>query len=211
MGHTLPFGIARRTDHYEVGRSRRKRLGRDLWSADQRPSGGTDEAQFPPALDEYRHGVAALGGVARRILHQQRHRDFEGVDPCTPGDLQPQGLQHLRDDEHGPNLLLDDRRLGRPQQVQLQVLFDQQHGQLDVPPPRIQPGHLQRWQDRGVQDVGDILVQRVPHPEADQPGGMRGPVGPMRAQPDDPIEGLARLVEDVDDRVARLGPRRETQ
>ena len=76
-----------------------------------------------------RPSAAYWGGV----LDQQGDRDFEGIDTRSPGDLQPQGLQNLGDDQHCPNLLHDHDRLRRPQQVPVQVLFDQEHRQLNWP------------------------------------------------------------------------------
>ena len=45
---------------------------------------------------------------------------LEGVHPGLRRDLQPQGLEHLGNDQRGPELLVDDDRLGRPQEAQLE-------------------------------------------------------------------------------------------
>lgn len=70
----------------------------------------------------------------------------------------------------------------------------------------VQAGDLADWQDRGVQHGGEVAEGRAPDREADQPHRVGCPVGAVRAEPDQPVEGPGVLEEAVEHDVAGLGP-----
>ena len=79
-----------------------------------------------------------MGHPPRRPAHQQGHRDIERLAASPTGDLPSDGLQALGNDQDGPDLRLDQHRLGAPQQPQLEMVVDQPDRQFNIPAPGIQ-------------------------------------------------------------------------
>ncbi len=154
---------------------------------------------------------AATGSPWPRAAYWGRYFASSGGDTSngsTPGlgrHQHPQRLQQLGNREHRPDLVQDDRRLARPQQVQVEVGFGGVDGHLDVPAAGIEAGDLGQGQAPRREDVGEVAVQRRAPAVLDQADGDLGPVGAVPAEPDQGVAGVAVLAEDVGHLVAGLG------
>src|SRR5437867_1059595 len=89
--------------------------------------------------------------------------------------------------------------------MQLQMGLEQVECHLHIPTSCIEAGDLRDGQLVGIQDIGDVAEELVAHSKLDEPSGMGGPVGTISTELDELVEGLALLVEGVEDLEARLG------
>ena len=101
---------------------------------------GAQDARRGAALDQDADGVSVAGGSQLGEMAQEEgQRDVEGIDTRPHRQFQPQCLDDLGNAEHRVDLLHDQRRGGRPDEVQAQLAFDELERQLDGPailPPK---------------------------------------------------------------------------
>ena len=88
-------------------------------------------------------------------------------------------MQQLRQDQAGPDLLVDHPQFGTPQQGHLQVLFEFAKGQFNLPSARVQPRDVDEGEGSWVEHIGQIAVPLGAAAKADQAHQLARPIGRM--------------------------------
>jgi hypothetical protein len=82
-------------------------------------------------LQEEAYGVSGVQQQARQMPTEQGQRHIEGLDLGLRSQVDLASVQQLRQDQAGPDLLVDHSQFGTPQQAQPQVLFEFAKGQFN--------------------------------------------------------------------------------
>lgn len=183
-GSTATAPVARRAGQDQTGGTRRDgQQDRDLGAY---PTGRAEVPSFHHRQvrqlpDQVLRAVPHLIG---QLAQQQGQRPIVQVDLRPLGDLRPQGVRDLGDQEHAPDLGQDQIPVGRPEQVQPEIALDRLDGQRDVPAPSIDADHVRDGQGGGIEDARQVLVDGLADRDRDQALEMLGLVGPVDPQPD---------------------------
>jgi hypothetical protein len=116
-------------------------------------------------------------------------------------DLQVEGMQQLSQDERSHQLLKHQQRGRSPPQVQPQLAFEQFEGQLDIPAAGVQARDVEHGEQGGIGDVGEVVAQVAALTKLHQAHQVGCAVSAVGAEPNQRIQRLALLVEDVHDAI----------
>ena len=169
------------------------------------PGGGTNESHGPSMLHEEAHRVRGVQQHPRQMPTEQRQGHIEGLDLGLCGQFDLGSMQQVRQDQAGPDLLVDHPQFGTPQQGHLQVLFEFAKGQFNLPSARVQPRDVDEGEGSRVEHIGQIAVLLGAAAKADQAHQLARPIGRMPPQRDQGIENPIGLIQDMHHLVARLG------
>ncbi len=138
----LRLAIAGLAAHQGSWRQRDELFGWDLRGLYAQASGKPNDAQAPSLAHPFLDPIASVPLPVGHRLKEQGQRHFKGVHLCPQGHFHTDGLHHLRKDQTGPDLCLDDQRFATPNQVQPQFPFEGQECQLDVPTTSVESSDL---------------------------------------------------------------------
>src|SRR6266487_2894419 len=194
---TLALGIASASRWRQRVGNRKPVLRQERGNDEGAATGRTNELEGDATLHEQGDQRSRL----RRRLGQELGQDVQGdivrVDLGVGGHGQTEGLQELKEEEGHPQLLEDEGGHGTPPQVQPTDALEGLESSLNIPAARIEAYDLGEGELLRVEHVSEVLMQVATAPKLDQAHQRGGAVGPMGAQPDEGIKGLAVLRQDA--------------
>src|SRR6266849_764559 len=204
-------------------RSRFRRLVAGTPRARQRPAGpavvrqsdarhlhletlvGAQQPQFLAMGLHPRCNGFALSDEERHIVDEQWQADVEDLDVLLDRQPHAPGLVDLCQEQHQPELLLDEHRVAAPPMVQVQVLFERQKGQFDIPTSRVQLGDVAHTQQMWVEHIGHIAAHLLPIAKAHQAAEPTRTTAMPATQPHQGIQDLLVPVEGMHQLVGGIG------
>src|SRR6266487_2948389 len=195
MTRLFPNGSFGRTHIRQIRRRRKNFMQRNLGQLQLDRARGANQANLTGMGHQALSQTKGSGPLRlRKHFHQNIHRDLHRLHACLLGNFALQKMDHLRQGEGQQQLLQDQHPFTGPPQVQTQRAFEQFEGHFDIPAPSIQACH-----------IGHILEKLLPVPVLHQTHQIRILVGAVDSQPDQRIQGVVLLIQDVLDLIARLG------
>ena len=104
----LAFGVSRSANKVKSRWQWHELIIGDVGCPDMGSARRTNEASLPSSLHDQGDRVEPTIGPARHVGHKQGQRDIEGIDASSSDDLHLQGVHHLSDDKHRPDVQEDD-------------------------------------------------------------------------------------------------------
>src|SRR6266487_3729649 len=206
MTRLFPNGSFGRTHIRQIRRRRKNFMQRNLGQLQLDRARGANQANLTGMGHQALSQTKGSGPLRlRKHFHQNIHRDLHRLHACPLGNFALQKMDHLRQGEGQQQLLQDQHPFTGPPQVQTQRAFEQFEGHFDIPAPSIQACHMGQGQTCWIEHIGHILEKLLPVPVLHQTHQIRILVGAVDSQPDQRIQGVVLLIQDVLDLIARLG------